>query len=435
MIKAHAYPLMIVLIFGLMESLILAYDYFTIIMLALFFTVTSDILIFNLSESRAVAGLQISRSVRHEKLAKGGTTTVTVTLRNRSMASVHLDYEDVLSETLTSENNRGRVSIKAGGTAEFEYTISTPFCGKQQIGPLRASLNDPFHFCSRTLELETLSAIPVETNLPGIADSRREMSRRMKNPAGTRQIVRGGQGYQFLKIRQYTEGDDLRGIVWNRYGTLPGNDIFVKEMQEERTREIVFLIDYSSGTTFGNMRRRMYDDVISAVLRSAQEMIKFGDRVGFLFYSSVHCRYIPARSAMTAGEAARSFVSDSFPAGVFQLTSGIREARKRIGKSTAVIVVTPMLDAQKFEPQMAYLLTGGSVTAVLLMAGSYAEKADDDLKSLLLKCAAGSKQEEIRRMGRFLSHSGMRTVLSNADELQLKMMEAWAHGRMLNAGS
>ena len=41
----------------------------------------------------------------------------------------------------------------------------------------------------------------------------------------------------------------------------------------------------------------------------------------------------------------------------------------------------------------------------------------------LLKCAAGSKQEEIRRMGRFLSHSGMRTVLSNADELQLKMME------------
>ncbi len=435
MIRTSAYTLMIVLIFGLMESIILAYDYFTVIMLALFFTVAVDILIFNLLETKTAAGLRMSRSIRTVRLAKGGITHITVTLSNSSKTYIQLEYEDELSETLLAAGNRGIVSIKGGGTAEFEYTVTAPFCGRHRIGPLRVSLTDPFRFCRQSIELDSISTVQVDANPPAIESARRETSRRISARTGIRQIARGGQGYQFFRIRQYAEGDDLRSIVWSRYGNTSGDDIYVKEMQEERTREIIFLIDYGAGTIFGNRKRRMYDDIISAVLESAGEVIRMGDRVGFLFHSTKHCHYIPAGNARTSLTAARSFVSDSIPEGRFLLGAGIREARKRIGKSTAVIVISPMLDRQNFKPEMFYLLSGGSVSAVLLRTGGYVEENDDDLRMLLLKGVAYGKDREVRNICRFLSLSGMRTIMSSAEELQTRVMQAWAYGRMINAGS
>lgn len=434
MIRLHAYPLLIVLALGIAESLLLAYNYFTVILLALFFTVTSDIIVFGIFESPAAERLELTRKIQNSKLIKGGRTTVAVTLKNNSMTTIHLNCEDMTSETLVPANNSRFLTIKGGGTAELKYEVTAPFCGKQQFGPLCASLRDPFNFCVRDIELNTLSEIHVEPFFSKIENSRRETSRRMKQPSGTKQIVRAGQGYQFFRIRQYTDRDDPRSIVWSRYGTPREDDIYVKEMQEERTREIVFLIDFSAGTIFGYEERRIYDDIVSAVLKSTDAIAQLGDRVGFLFYSSTCCHYIPAGKPVTTGVLARNFVSLNSPGGRFLLTSGIREAKKRLRKSAAVIVVSPMLDGEKFDPGLGYLLSGGSVSAVLVKAGDYVSR-NNDLKTILIRGVAGRKEKEILRIGRFLSLSGMRTIVSTGNELPAKVIEAWAYGRMINAGS
>jgi uncharacterized protein (DUF58 family) len=435
MIKSHSYPLLIVLALGVVESLLLAYNYFTVIMLALFFTVTSDILIFSFFESPAAEKLELTRKIQSSKLVKGGRTTVTVTLKNNSITTIHLNCEDMISETLVSANNSGFLTIRGGGTAELKYEVAAPFCGKQQFGPLRASLRDPFNFCSRDIELNTLSEIHVEPFFSNIENSRRETSRRMRQPSGTKQIVRAGQGYQFFRIRQYTDRDDPRSIVWNRYGTPQEDDIYVKEMQEERTREIVFLIDFSAGTVFGNTGRRIYDDIVSAVLKSTDIITQLGDRVGFLFYSSTCCHYIPAGKPVTTGMHARNFVSLNSPGGRFLLSSGIREAKRRMRKSAAVIVVSPMLDGEKFDPDVGYLLSGGSVSAVLVKAGDYVSRNSSDLKTILVRGVAIRKEKDIMRISRFLALSGMRTIVSTGNELPAKVIAAWAYGRMINAGS
>ncbi len=435
MIRPHTYPLMAALILGVLESLVIGYNYFTVIMLTLFFTVALDILIFNLLETRAASELQISRSMLSDRLVRGGKTTVTVTLANSSMTTVHLEYQDAVCETLVTENNSGRVSVKGGGSAQFQYDISAPFCGRQHLGPFRAWMTDPFHLCRKKIELAALSHICVEVNPATFESTRREASRKMRNSESARRAVRGGQGYQFFRIRQYTEGDDLRGIVWSRYGEPPGDDIYVKEMQEERTREIVFLIDYSSGTVFGESTRRMYDDILSAVFRSAGEIAQAGDRVGFLFHSSEHHHFISAGNVKNTGASARNFVANSIPDGRFSLRSAITEARKKIGKSTAVIVISPMLNVEEFEQDFVHFLSGGSYSLILLKAGDYVSRRESDLGALLVRGIVREKDEETTRMGGFLSRYGLRTSVSSGNELRHNIMEAWAYGRMMNAGS
>ena len=62
--------------------------------------------------------------------------------------------------------------------------------------------------------------------------------------AGEYNSVFKGQGMEFAEVREYQYGDDIRHIDWNqsaKYG-----DLWVKQYQEERGREVLFLVDVSS---------------------------------------------------------------------------------------------------------------------------------------------------------------------------------------------
>ena len=58
-----------------------------------------------------------------------------------------------------------------------------------------------------------------------------------------------GRGLDFSEVRAYSPGDDVRLIDWNV--TARSNEVHTKVFEEEREREVIFLVDFSRSMRFG----------------------------------------------------------------------------------------------------------------------------------------------------------------------------------------
>ncbi|KTD18033.1 DUF58 domain-containing protein [Legionella jordanis] len=93
-----------------------------------------------------------------------------------------------------------------------------------------------------------------------------------------------GRGMDFAEVRNYQAGDEIRHMEW-RVTARTGRP-HVKLYEEERERPVVILCDFNPSMFFGT--RKAFKSVIAARLAAmiAWTVIKNGDRVGGLLYSS-----------------------------------------------------------------------------------------------------------------------------------------------------
>jgi uncharacterized protein (DUF58 family) len=102
-----------------------------------------------------------------------------------------------------------------------------------------------------------------------------------------------GRGMEFMEVREYQPGDDIRIIDWNvtaRYG-YP----FVKKFKEERELTVIFLVDASSSGQFGTKER--LKEEIAAELCSvlAYSATKNNDKVGMIIFTDKIEKHIPPK--------------------------------------------------------------------------------------------------------------------------------------------
>jgi uncharacterized protein (DUF58 family) len=102
-----------------------------------------------------------------------------------------------------------------------------------------------------------------------------------------------GQGIEFIEVREYQPGDDIRSIDWNvtaRYG-YP----FVKKFREERELLVMILVDLSASQRFGTVQR--FKNEIAAELSAvlAYSAIQNNDKVGLLVFTDQIEKVIPPK--------------------------------------------------------------------------------------------------------------------------------------------
>lgn len=125
------------------------------------------------------------------------------------------------------------------------------------------------------------------------------ITRRIVNDifAGEYHSIFKGQGMEFLEVREYSLGDDIRTIDWNVSARM-GN-LYVKRYVEERELTVMLLIDMSSSSKFGtvqNLKSELAAE-ISAVL--AFSAIKNNDKVGIIIFTDKIEKYIPPKKGKT----------------------------------------------------------------------------------------------------------------------------------------
>jgi uncharacterized protein (DUF58 family) len=102
-----------------------------------------------------------------------------------------------------------------------------------------------------------------------------------------------GQGMEFIEVREYQPGDDVRNIDWNvtaRYG-YP----FIKKFREERELTVVLLVDLSRSGMFGTTRSLKEEIAAEIGALLAFSAIKNNDKVGLILFTNQVEKFVPPK--------------------------------------------------------------------------------------------------------------------------------------------
>jgi uncharacterized protein (DUF58 family) len=191
-----------------------------------------------------VVEIRASRHLR-ERLQVGVDGRVDVTLEStatRRSATV----------TIADGFDRGRRSarfllapLEPGGTARAAYRLPTERRGRFEIGPLRATVSDPFGLASRTqriLGTEEVIVFPRVHEIMSLPETGGdELDRDMPRAHG-----RLDPGGEFLNLRDYEPGDDLRRVHWR--STARHQRLMVRQNEARRRTPVLVLLDVRPST-------------------------------------------------------------------------------------------------------------------------------------------------------------------------------------------
>lgn len=102
-----------------------------------------------------------------------------------------------------------------------------------------------------------------------------------------------GRGIEFLDVREYLPGDDVRTIDWKvtaRFGRP-----YVKKYAEERELIVILIVDASGSERFGTRRQFKLEQAATIAATLAFSAVRNNDKVGLLFFTDKVEKFIPPR--------------------------------------------------------------------------------------------------------------------------------------------
>ncbi|MEO0093857.1 MAG: DUF58 domain-containing protein [candidate division WOR-3 bacterium] len=102
-----------------------------------------------------------------------------------------------------------------------------------------------------------------------------------------------GRGIEFLDVREYLPGDDVRTIDWKvtaRFGKP-----YVKKYAEERELLVILVVDASGSARFGTRRQLKLEQAATIAGTLAFSAIRNNDKVGLLFFTDRVEKFVPPR--------------------------------------------------------------------------------------------------------------------------------------------
>ena len=119
-----------------------------------------------------------------------------------------------------------------------------------------------------------------------------------------------GRGMDFLELRHYQPGDDIRAINWRV--TARTGKTHIKLFREERERPVFLLVDYGPQMFFGTQVK--FKSVVAAYVAAwlAWTANAYGDRVGGLIFSAAekHKKLAPASGQRAVSRLLKALVDN-----------------------------------------------------------------------------------------------------------------------------
>ena len=102
-----------------------------------------------------------------------------------------------------------------------------------------------------------------------------------------------GTGMEFVDVREYTPGDDIRAIDWKVTARM--GRPYVKKFTEERELTVILCVDASGSGYFGTRSQFKMEQSAQVAATLAFSAVTNNDKVGLLFFTDRVERYVPPR--------------------------------------------------------------------------------------------------------------------------------------------
>ena len=440
MMKKSGYAILGALIYGIAESVIYSvygFEFLTVFFLIIFFSVCFCIIDFNRTVGRNLRFVKVRRELDTDVVKKKDRVRLILTFKNESEIRLYFNYFDTLSDVFSLFGDyKGFISLKPGEIVERRYEIMANSIGKYEVGPVKIFSEDPMRLSYVAYVSTVVDEIKVG---PSSSDTFTQRSERLSNfifTQGIHRSAKAGQGYNFFGVRQYNESDDFRHVAWSKYGIQNGDDLYVKEWEEERQIDVVFLIDYSIGTNIGTTERKLYDSFLSEVINASYIVFKNHDGVGYLLTSSKHNIFIPPSKSSKVVDTLERRVSEIRPDGTFSFSMSAEYIRKNIRKNAMILgLVSPHYAQVDENTKPKDLYTGKQQYYYIMEPRGYFKTSELESINSLSEALYEAESARLKTVSHSLSRMGLNTKVTTEKTMLMQIIADYRTGRMSNIGA
>jgi uncharacterized protein (DUF58 family) len=176
-----------------------------------------------------------------------------------------------------------------------------------------------------------------------------------------------GQGSDFLDLREYEPGDDVRHIDWNVTARM--DTLFVRQYTEDRELTAWLLLDRSPSMGFGPIERPKELVLTELATALARLLTRDGNRLGAILFDSEVEETLPPRTGRNQVLAlTRSLMrAPRTTRAITDLTGVLDSADRAIRRRSLVILVSDFITAPGWERPLLRLTERHEVVAIRLL--------------------------------------------------------------------
>jgi uncharacterized protein (DUF58 family) len=298
------------------------------------------------------------RAVRPARLYVGGDGRVDLTVANRSDRTTPLL---TVTDVFDDGHRAARFvlpPLPPGETAKAAYRLPTNRRGRFRIGPLAVSASDPFGLARRTWTLSTLGEVLVCPRVHDILAPRQAGGQLVASVETAHARAQAADGEDFLTLREYEVGDDLRRVHWR--STARVGDLMIRQDEAQwRARAIVVL-----DTRPGAHDAKSFETAIEATASVVDRLTRMRRRVEVIASNGQSLGAPTAR----AGWAVMDRLATIQPGGDDRL-AGLLASLRAHRRAALVVAVVGSLGAVELDA-LGALTAHGTAVMVATRAGT-----------------------------------------------------------------
>ena len=185
--------------------------------------------------------------------------------------------------------------ITHGEWIEPGYSLTPNERGEHRFGTVHLRLRSPFGLWLTQHEAGQPTIVRVFPNFARITQYALLATDNQLSQIGVLRRRRRGEGLDFEQLREYRRDDSPRHIDWKATARL--RKPIVREYQDERDQQIVFLLDCGQRMRSHDDALSHFDHTLNAMLLLSYVALRQGDAVGFATFAHPSPRYVAPRKS------------------------------------------------------------------------------------------------------------------------------------------
>ena len=164
------------------------------------------------------------------------------------------------SENSSQKRDYERFTVSfniAGRASSVVYSFNPSRRGIVRFGPLRVRASDPFNIAWRKWQENMTTEILVLPPIEDVVPPALSMAAKSQNEE-TCSIWQGSPGNDFLTLREYVHGDDLRRVHWK--STARTGNLMIRQSEHRRESGALLVLD----TRFGAASEQNFEKMVGA---------------------------------------------------------------------------------------------------------------------------------------------------------------------------
>jgi uncharacterized protein (DUF58 family) len=238
----------------------------------------ADIVILFLQKPRVEAQRSMTKM-----LSLGDDNTIQLDIRNDSNLQLYFELFEELPYQFQQRNFKIQTSLAAHGSTTLHYTVRPAKRGEYDFGYLNAIAKTRLGIIARRLQLAQPQMTPVYPSIIQMKKYELIAFAKISTSDGIRRLRRVGHTYEFEKIKNYAQGDDIRSINWK--ATSRRNNLMVNQYEDERSQQIYCIIDKSRVMHMPFNGLSLLDYAINSSLVISNIALKKYDKAGLITFS------------------------------------------------------------------------------------------------------------------------------------------------------